>query len=123
MPASVAWAGRSRIHAHDDLFIMEEYPEPPVCRPERLFVRHAIPRLRSDVTVNLRGSVWELELDFGQVQPGAESWTADELIIGALDTMEVLCRGNVVGNNCDPIWIELVVRCAPTVRDMTVKDL
>ena len=71
----------------------------------------------------MRGSVWELEVDFGQVQPGAESWTADELMIGALDTTEVLRRGKVVGNNCDPIWIELVVRCAPSVRDMTVKDL
>ena len=65
----------------------------------------------------------ELEVDFGQVQPGAESWTVDELIIGALDTMEVLCIGKLVGDSCDPIWIELVVRCAPTVRDMTVKDL
>lgn len=63
MPASVAWARRSRIHAQDDLFIMEEDSEPPVCRSEPLFVRHAIPRLRSDVTVNLRGSVWELELE------------------------------------------------------------
>lgn len=88
----VRHAGRDCWRVQDDLFIMEEDSEPPVCRPERLFVRHAIPRLRSDVTVNLRGSVWELELDFGQVQPGAESWTADELSIGALDTMEVLCR-------------------------------
>ena len=47
----------------------------------------------------------------------------DELIIGALDTMEVLCIGKLVGDSCDLIRIELVVRCAPTVRDMTVKDL
>ena len=65
----------SDTHAQDDLFIMEEYPEPPVCRPERLFVRHAIPRLRSDVIVNCAGQRVELEVDFGQVQPGAESWT------------------------------------------------
>ena len=75
--------------------------EPP--EPERGTMGF-IPRgigagIRSDVHVAREGDAWQVECEFGKLQPRSKVRLGDDLLIGSLDAGELDIRGRVYGDN------------------------
>ena len=52
-----------------------------------------------DVTVRREGGVWQVECDFGKIQPGSKSRLQDDLLIGARRPGVLHIRGRIYADN------------------------
>ena len=55
--------------------------------------------IRHDVYVAREGDAWQVECEFGKLQPWSKARLGDDLLIGSLDAGELDIRGRVYGDN------------------------
>lgn len=108
------------------IFLLRNPPDRPARRDACAWLTprlSAITGLPRDVDFDERDHEWQIDIDFGDIAPGANMWTRDELLIGSEDEREIELRGVIYGHNFEPIPVELKVICCPEQRPMTFDDL
>ena len=83
-------------------------------------------RIGNDAELDLtdRNDRWEIEVEFGDVRPKDEVWTANPLFLGSGSPGPVCLTGELRGENLsEPIKCELQVRFEVHRREMTIQDV
>jgi len=61
-----------RVHAVDELL--------PLPHPEIMVLPRSLTNIDSDVIVSSHNNVWQIDLDFGKVQPRCDEWITGDLL-------------------------------------------
>ena len=68
-------------------------------------------RLKSRISIDRHEDSWLLSINFGSIQPKAEEWIAEKILIGSRKPQEVHCDAVIFADNTpDPIRIPLCIR-------------
>jgi hypothetical protein len=95
-----------------ELIIVDEWGRPHRSQTPMDSLR--LGNIESDISVAARrGESWEISIDVGKLQPGAEKWTDAGLYIAATQTDEIELRGKLFADNLPwPMDVALAVRTA-----------
>ena len=89
---------------------------------------YSVPELRepndTDLTVREFPNRWEIEVDFGDLRPKDEVWTANSLFVGSINPGIVSLKGELRGDNLpEPIVCELEIHVEIDHRAMDTRDV
>jgi hypothetical protein len=84
----------------------------------------AIERLNSRVAIDRHENNWFLSINFGSIQPKAESWLEEKIMIGSIKSQDIQFEATIFADNApDPIRIPLCIRFRPEEFSQTLEDL
>lgn len=113
---------------NDSVLVIDSYPIKPRWMHDMIPTVRDFPavinhQVLDDVEYRRHGDTWHVVITFGKVKPGDTEWTTNRLLIGTVDSREVVLSGSVFADNFEPFPIEMRIVSDPTVSDMTVKQL
>jgi len=111
------------ITKQSELRILDQSDYPPTPSAESRF-GYVAPIFRTDVDIVERGKHWTLEVNFGNVQPGARAWTKSVFYIGSATETNVPIDGFLYADNiASPQPVNLNIKINTTTRTLDLSEL
>jgi hypothetical protein len=112
------------VRKQPNLLVIDEhdYPRKPVYNS--LYGGFNMPIvINPDIVVHDRDRVWTINVDFGNVQPGASVWTREVMYAGSSVYTDLNINGSIFGDNISPIPVNLKIEINTTKRPLAISEL
>jgi hypothetical protein len=92
--------------------------------PSRFSLRAAHPSMAGSTHVTLYGSIYEIKVDIGNVQPGRTAYFAQPFYVSSECDLDATIEATISANNLSsPVIIPLIVALKPAVLEVTIAQI